>query len=225
MDSAVSKDTSDVTLATSLADVSSSPPRAVLPAPVCASFLSLLALPTLLQRPRLRLCCASGRSPPASEDEDSAEGTTPNKATALPSPSPLLSSTHGDAELSGAYCEAVPGLRIVFEVISASEAVRIIASLAAETERVPANNIHRADQWGWRFHCCGQTLETADKLRAVVRPVTHFPAPGRSALECCITVASYALTSPRGATSWSRVSSPATLAGGSCRPTPSGAAA
>ena len=48
----------------------------------------------------------------------------------------------------------------------AEEEDEALASLRAD-RGVPANNIHRAQQWGWRFHSCGRPLASSDRLSPV----------------------------------------------------------
>ena len=71
--------------------------------------------------------------------------------------------------LRGEHVSGVPGLRLLYDVVSAREEESIISSLRRDRSAVEANNIHRATQWGWIFYSCGQRMTHADRLSPLPR--------------------------------------------------------
>ena len=66
-------------------------------------------------------------------------------------------------KVRGEHVEAVPGLRIIHDAISVEEEAAAFA-WHARHPGLPANNIHTAHQYGWRFHSCGCPLSASDWL-------------------------------------------------------------
>lgn len=109
-------------------------------------------------RVKRRLCCRSGRE---SSDSECDVDDAPAAVERAPSPLPATLNP-----LRGSHIEAVPGLRVIYDVMSVAEEDETLA-FHFHHRGVPANNIHRAQQFGWRFHSCGRPLEASDKLSPI----------------------------------------------------------
>ena len=67
--------------------------------------------------------------------------------------------------LRGCHVAGVPGLRLIYDVVTPDEEAAAMAALKAD-HGVPASNIHAATQWGWRFSTWNRMppLRNADRL-------------------------------------------------------------
>ena len=72
--------------------------------------------------------------------------------------------------LRGVHVAEIPGLRVILDAVSVAEERAALAEIARD-RGVPASNIHRATQWGWRFSTWGRVppMSLADRLAPVPR--------------------------------------------------------
>lgn len=91
--------------------------------------------------------------------------------------------------MRGCVVERVPGLRIIYDVMTCQEELKAMRELAADTTSQPAGNIHAASQWGWTFHSCRCMLdESRDRLSPVPEWMIDLVERAREAdpERCCM---------------------------------------
>ena len=94
-----------------------------------------------------------GRDDWGPDDETSLPPVTPRQHEAPP------------PRLRGCHVDGVPGLRLIYDVVTEEEEAAALAALAKDSG-VAASNIHTATQWGWRFSTWNRMppLRDADRL-------------------------------------------------------------
>ena len=107
----------------------------------------------------MRLARCSAREASADDDDST-----------LIVPATPARTRHSPRRLRGVHVAEVPGLRLVYDAVSALEERALLDALATD-RGVAANNIHRATQWGWRFFTWNRTppMSVADRLAPLPR--------------------------------------------------------